>query len=217
MSEAEWRRRWDDAFSEASRPTATSATRLAEEAARVALDADLDGVRKDPRDLDLPPWQKGRYGSAIGRAVHGVLQGVDLTTGDGLRQAAAAQAAAEAIIGKESIIEGFCRSALASAPVREAAGGSHWREVYVGVPHGQAVLEGYVDLLYRGPEGLVIVDYKTDQWRGEADLGDKVSRYRVQLEAYATAVAAVTGEDVSGLKLLFLHPSGPARTIDLRD
>ena len=32
------------------------------------------GLHKRPRDLDLPPWQKGRYGSAVGRAVHGVLQ-----------------------------------------------------------------------------------------------------------------------------------------------
>ena len=46
------------------------------------------GLAKEPRDVDLPPWQKGRYGTAIGRAVHGVLQTVDLATGDGLAEAA---------------------------------------------------------------------------------------------------------------------------------
>jgi hypothetical protein len=32
------------------------------------------GLVKGPRDLELSPWHKGRYGTAIGRAVHGVLQ-----------------------------------------------------------------------------------------------------------------------------------------------
>ena len=42
------------------------------------------GLQKRPRDLDLPPWLKGRYGTAIGRAVHGTLQTIDLATGAGL-------------------------------------------------------------------------------------------------------------------------------------
>ena len=32
------------------------------------------GLAKGPRDLELPPWNKGRYGTALGRAVHAVLQ-----------------------------------------------------------------------------------------------------------------------------------------------
>jgi hypothetical protein len=50
----------------------------------------------------LPPWQKGRYVSAIGRAVHAVLQTVDLATGQGLAEAGAAQAAAEGVLGREN-------------------------------------------------------------------------------------------------------------------
>ena len=42
------------------------------------------GAAKAARDVELPPWSKGRYGTAIGRAVHGVLQVVDLATGAGL-------------------------------------------------------------------------------------------------------------------------------------
>ena len=55
------------------------------------------GLAKRPVDLDLPAWRRGRYGTAIGRAVHGVLQVVDLATGDGLEALARAQAAAEGI------------------------------------------------------------------------------------------------------------------------
>ncbi len=55
------------------------------------------GLAKGPRDLELPPWSKGRFGTAIGRAVHGVLQTVDLATGAGLRDAVAAQVLAEGV------------------------------------------------------------------------------------------------------------------------
>ena len=57
----------------------------------------IPGLQKRPRDLDLPPWLKGRYGTAVGRAVHGVLQTIDLATGAGLDDAVAAQCQAEAV------------------------------------------------------------------------------------------------------------------------
>ena len=41
----------------------------------------------------------------------------------------------------------------------------HWREVYACTPIGDRLLEGYVDLLYRGDDGLVVVDHKTSGQR----------------------------------------------------
>ena len=107
------------------------------------------GLAKRAVDLDLPAWRKGRYGTAIGRAVHAVLQVVDLATGEGLAALARAQATAEGIEGEHERIAALARSALDAPCVIEAAGSRHWREVYVGVPIGDTVLEGYVDLLYR--------------------------------------------------------------------
>jgi ATP-dependent exoDNAse (exonuclease V) beta subunit len=215
LSLAEWEDQRRAALASASRPVAVSATRMAEEAARAAQLETLAGIHKDARDIELPPWQKGRYGSAIGRAVHAVLQTVDLATGDGLGEACAAQAAAEGVLGREGVIEAFCRSALDSDVVQGAARRPHWREVYVGIPYGDAVLEGYIDLLYRDVNGLVIVDYKTDSWRTPADLDTKVQRYRVQLHAYEKAVADATGEPVSDLRLLFLNAGGSAHSVTL--
>jgi ATP-dependent exoDNAse (exonuclease V) beta subunit len=198
----QWRADRAAAFAVAARPIATSATRLAEEAARAKGDPALD---KGPRDLDLPPWQKGRYGTAIGRAVHGVLQVVDLVTGDGVVEASASQAAAEGVLGKERVIERLARAALASALVQRAATRPRWREVYVGVPWGgDGVLEGYVDLLYRDDDGLVVVDYKTDAWGTDAHLDAKVERYSVQLQAYASALTTALGQPVARAVLLFL-------------
>ena len=204
----EWEREMAAAREAGTRPVAVSATRLAEEAARAAEVEVLAGIHKDARDIDLPPWQKGRYGSAVGRAVHGVLQSIDLRTGAGLAEECAAQAAAEFVFGKEPVIQAFCRSALGSELVRSAAERPHWREVYVGIPQGDRVLEGYIDLLYRADDGLVIVDYKTDSWSSPADLDAKVQRYAPQLAAYREAVAVTTGEPVAGLWLLFLRPEG---------
>lgn len=90
------------------------------------------------------------------------------------------------------------------------------REVYVGCPFGDGVLEDFVDLLYRDDDGLVVVDYKTDSWRADADLDAKVDRYRVQLGAYAYAVSRVVDEPVTRAVLLFLSPTRAVeRAVDL--
>src|SRR5690606_38108668 len=91
------------------------------------------GLAKRPRDLDLPPWQKGRYGTAIGRAVHGVMQTIALAPPPGgartdVDDAVAAQAAAEGIVGHEARIRALVDAALASPTVAEAARSRHWRE-----------------------------------------------------------------------------------------
>jgi len=172
------------------------------------------GLAKDARDLELPPWNKGRYGTAVGRAVHGVLQAVDLATGRGLADAVAGQALAEGVTQHADIVAQLARAALDSDTVRRAAQRPHWRETYVGTLVGDRVLEGLVDLLYRDDDGLVIVDYKTDTVPPAA-LPRRVAFYRPQLAAYAAALQAATGEPLARCILLFLSPHGAAeRTVD---
>ena len=203
-----WIARHDAAFATGSRRRFVSATALA----RLADDAAADdpGIAKEGRDLELPPWNKGRYGTAIGRAVHAVLQTVDLSTGAGLADLAAAQAAAEGVLGFETTIAELVQSALASPTVRTACATEYWRETYVAVPVEEVTLEGYVDLVYRDPDrgGLVVVDYKTDAIFDEAKLQARLAHYSVQGAAYAIAVAAATGERVDRCVFLFLAPGG---------
>jgi CRISPR/Cas system-associated exonuclease Cas4 (RecB family) len=203
-----WLAQHDAAFATGARRkfvSATALTRLADAAA-----ADDPGVAKEGRDLELPPWNKGRYGTAIGRAVHAVLQTVDLSSGAGLADLAAAQAAAEGVLGFELTIAELVRAALGSATVRAACSTEFWRETYVAVPVEELTLEGYVDLVYRDPngDGLVVVDYKTDAIANEAKLAARLAHYSVQAAAYAVAVAAATGERVSRCIFLFLAPDG---------
>jgi ATP-dependent exoDNAse (exonuclease V) beta subunit len=166
-----------------------------------------EGAAKAPRDLDLPPWSKGRYGSAVGRAVHGVLQVVDLSSGQGLQNAVRAQVLAEGLADHAETVNELVQSALASDIVRRAASREHWREAYVGAPLDGQLVEGIIDLLYREDDGsLVVVDYKTDVVSAPT-LDAKVAFYRPQLDVYRRMLIATTGAEVTA-RLLFLHPGG---------
>jgi ATP-dependent helicase/nuclease subunit A len=211
---ATWIAEHDAAFATGARRRFVSATalaRLIDEAA--ALDP---GVNKEGRDLELPPWNKGRYGTAIGRAVHAVLQTVDLATGAGLADLAAAQAAAEGVLGFEETIAALVTAAITSPSIATACAGEYWRETYVAVPVEGLTHEGYVDLVYRDAAAagaLVVVDYKTDNVRTESDLTERLAHYRVQGAAYAIAVAAATGERVDRCVFVFLSPSGAREVV----
>jgi ATP-dependent helicase/nuclease subunit A len=210
-----WRAERARALDESGRPRTVAATTLARDA--VPRDEPVDpGLVKDARDLELPPWQKGRYGTAVGRAVHAVLQTVDLATGAGLDEAAAAQAAAEGVLGREAVVAALARSALRAPAIAEAAASPHWREVYVAAPIGATLLEGYIDLLYRTPEGLVVVDYKTDHLPDEPSVDARLAHYRRQGAAYALAVERVTGLRVTRCVFVFCSP-GVARQRDVDD
>jgi ATP-dependent helicase/nuclease subunit A len=203
----DWRRIRDEALATSGRPRTLAATALTDDGRPDALDD--PGLHKRPRDLDLPPWQKGRYGTAIGRAVHGVLQTIDLSSGGGIAEAVASQAAAEGVSGYEAHIRQLVEAALRSPSVVAAAAAPHWREVYVGVPVGdEHTLEGYVDLLYRRPGGLVVADYKTGPCGVDADLGPLVERYRMQGASYALAIGDATREPVLDMVFVFLTPEG---------
>ena len=134
---------------------------------------------------------------------------VDLATGDGLAGAASAQAAAEGIPDRADEIERSVRAALGSSSVRAAVeSGRYWREVYVAVPIEGVMIEGFIDLLYETPEGLVVVDYKTDRLPSEAELNAALERYRLQGAAYALALNEALRRAVARCRFVFVSPAG---------
>jgi ATP-dependent exoDNAse (exonuclease V) beta subunit len=176
----------------------------------VALDAhvvEIAGWAKGKRNLEEPPWAKGRYGTAVGRAVHAVLQVVGLATGDGLDAAVAAQCVAEGVVEHEDVVRAMVRSALDSDIVQRAAAREHWRESYVGtIRKDGTVLEGFVDLIYREDDGsLVVVDYKTDVVP-EAALPARRKYYQPQMDAYVETLATATDADARGALLFTSAP-----------
>lgn len=191
---------------------------VSDEAAASEVRETAAGLSKDQRDLESPPWNKGRYGSAIGRAVHAVLQTIDLRTGAGLDGAVSAQALAEGVLGQEELIASLARSAIGSDVIARAAAREHWREIYVGTElESGTILEGFIDLVYRDDDGaLVVVDYKTDAVP-DAAIDVRARVYLPQMAAYCAAVERATGQRVDRAELIFVRPDGAlTRTVTSR-
>ena len=125
-----------------------------------------------------------------------------------LDDAVAAQCQAEAVPERAGDVRRLVAEALASPVVQAAAASPHWREVYACTPVGDRLLEGYIDLLYRDPQGLVVVDHKTSASSDPAELDRRLAGYRLQGAAYAVAVGRATGQTVTRVVFLFLTPNG---------
>ena len=193
---ARWIEARDEVIERQGRPSTVAATRLAE-VAKEEIKAEQESDE---------PWRRGRAGTSIGRAVHAVLQTVDLATGDGIEETARAQAAAEGIPGRVDDIVRLSWGAVRSAVVKRAVeSGRYWREVPVGVPIGDGSLQGFIDLLFETPDGLAIVDYKTDSVSAEG-VSAAAARYRPQAGGYALAIQRATGRRVAEVVFLFLEP-----------
>lgn len=185
-----WQRQ--DILQKQSRPVSVAATTLAQ-------------VAKEESTAE-EPWRRGRGGTSLGRAVHAVLQTVDLATGSGLEATAKAQATAEGVPDREAEVLALARVALESPVVKRAVSSGHlWREVPVAAPLEGGIVEGFIDLLFEEDDGLVIVDYKTDAL-GVDQTADAANRYRIQGGAYALALQKVTGKHVKEVVFLFLQP-----------
>ena len=190
----------------ATRAARVAAARRAPTVAATALAHDADGEVVEVVDDERPPWRRGRAASAVGRAVHAVLQTVDLRTGDGLAATARAQALAEGVVEREGDIRALASSALQSPIVRDAVDNAwrYWREVPVGVEIDGVLVEGFIDLLVETPDGLVVVDYKTDHV-SDALIDARLATYRLQGAAYALALETILGKPVARVVFLFVR------------
>jgi ATP-dependent exoDNAse (exonuclease V) beta subunit len=201
--EEEWLRRREAVINEVGSLRVLTATGLAH--------TNEDEVPPE-RNSDVAGSRRGRAATSLGRAVHAVLQVVDLATADALDSLASAQAAAEGISDQAEYVARLARAAVASDAVRRAASQRHWREVPVGATVDDVILEGFIDLLYEEPDGrLVVLDYKTDAVSG-AQLDERAARYRLQGGVYALLVVHVTGRQVARIEFVFAD-AGETRAI----
>jgi ATP-dependent exoDNAse (exonuclease V) beta subunit len=199
-----WQARRAALLAAASRPHVWSATAIAA-AARGGDDiAGVDGADGD--DGVIAPVRPGRAGTAFGRAVHAVLEVVPADDPGALEHLARLQAEHEGLADAAADIAAAARAALASPAVRAAREASRvWRELFVTAPVGDTVLEGFIDLLVETPDGLHVIDYKTDLVdRASAD--DAVRRYRLQAATYALALEISTDRPVTRCTFVFVAP-----------
>ncbi len=209
---AVWQVQQDSIRAASARAEAVSAGAIAHRRAAEPAGLLPAGLAKDPQDLELPPWRKGRYGTAVGRAVHAALQTIDLVSGAGLDGTAQAQAMGEGIADWGEVVERLARSALASPTVRWAAARPHHKETFVGSEVDGRVVEGFIDLLVEAEDGsLVIVDYKTDAEPSPTTLQE----YQRQLAVYGSLVRGATGRSVSRRVLVFCREEGGAVEVEV--
>lgn len=187
----------DDLLGRARRKTFTSAT------AEVRETKDAGSTKEDDSD-ESEPWARGRGGTRLGRAVHAAIQSLPMDAGDDMVRAfASAQAVAEAIPDRAAQVARLVRRALDSeAAQRARAAPRALREVPFAVQSGDVTLEGFIDLLIETPEGLEVVDWKTDQIPA-ADIDGRLGEYRLQAGLYVWGLQAATGRRVHRVTYVF--------------
>ena len=191
-------------------PRVRSATAIATAAAARERRRRADpGLAKDARDLELPPWNKGRYGTAVGRAVHAVLQTVDLRTGDGIDDTAPRRPRPRASSGGRTTSPRSPAARSRRPPCTKPSPPRSGARCTSRTPVGGHTLEGYVDLVYRTPR-RVWSSSTTRPTRGATSPTStpRSRAYRLQGASYALAVEAATGEPVARCVFLFLGTDG---------
>jgi ATP-dependent helicase/nuclease subunit A len=155
-----------------------------------------------------------------GEAVHLALQFLDFsqcTDLDSTKQAISALVTARHLTEEQAAsvepaqILGFLTSPLGK---RMQASQSMMREfkfsvladgTKFGAYGGSLLLQGVVDCCWEEPDGLVILDFKTDRIRASV-VEDRAERYHAQLQAYRYAMEQVMERPVQSCWLYFLEP-----------
>jgi ATP-dependent helicase/nuclease subunit A len=144
-------------------------------------------------------------GATVGSAVHRALELLDL----GAPTELAISFAVEMACGELSsprltgAVRVLVQSALRSPVMRLAGTCRHWKEVPIVADIGGRIVEGFIDLLVDTGDGLIVVDYKTDQVRSGTDREEKAAAYAPQITAYAKAIGG-TGLHVHQALLCFI-------------
>lgn len=180
------------------------------------------GLQRDPGSGLEALRSRGRYGTDVGKAVHEVMQRLDLDDPargfDALVTAACDNVdLADGEIRERvrqlarSIVGSGLFERMRAAPVCE-------REIYVGavgeVDGEPATIWGYADAVFETGDGsYAVVDFKTDS---SASTDDELrERYTAQLRAYADVIEQATGRRVGECWLLVGRIDEPAKEIPI--
>lgn len=211
-----------------SKVTATELKRLEPETAPPE-DAGAPLLKGAPRTQtfrrpDFSPRERRLTAAERGTATHRTLQYLhfaDARTPEGIRAQVETLTARGQLTAREaqavntaSLLQ-LMRTPLGAALAAAEAAGTLRREFrfsllcpaetfFPGADAEQVLLQGVVDAWFETPDGLVIVDYKTDRIRPDA-VPERTAYYAAQLRAYAGAMARITGRPVCRRTLYFLH------------
>ncbi|MBR3555796.1 MAG: UvrD-helicase domain-containing protein [Oscillospiraceae bacterium] len=86
---------------------------------------------------------------------------------------------------------------------------------FLGEGTGETLLQGVVDLWSELPEGILLLDYKTDRVTPETQ-ADRAKEYEPQLRAYAWALERITGKKVLR-RMIWFFATGQMTEVSCRE
>ncbi len=154
---------------------------------------------------ELDPDKRGRGGTDVGSAVHGVLQDVDFDDDSNLDKLVAQAVEAYNIPDLKNDVALLVRNVLSSPSVAAATSDNSWSEAWVAAEVEEGIeIEGSVDLMVQHEDGsITIIDYKTDRVQGEF-LEERARGYENQLAGYALVLEKM-GMKVRSAVLVFAN------------
>lgn len=160
-------------------------------------------------------------GAQRGIILHYIMQQVDFSniSQAGLQSQLEAMVEAEMLTSLEAAsvgldrIEAFFGSALGqrilqAQRVFREVGFNQLVEAWQVLPDAAAaeeklLLQGVIDLYFEEPDGLVVVDYKTDRVTPD-NRQNLIAQYQIQVQAYCRALQAISGQPVKQGYIYFL-------------
>ncbi len=185
-----WREGVDRAVAEGSRPSIATqtVTQWAKNAAPLSMELPPVEVIEVPREPDRPG------GRRFGALVHGVLATVPLDGGaDVIHRLTTVQARTLGATDEEAESAAKVVQTVLSQPLLQRAQQASKanrcrRDTPVAWRDGDNLIEGVVDLAFEVDDKWTVVDFKTDE-----EL-TRFSNYAAQVELYARAIEAATGQ-----------------------
>lgn len=137
-----------------------------------------------------------KEGKLIGNIFHKVMEEIDFERGEGVSELVHRRCVKEDGEHLIDIIMEMLERTLASDIVEEAVRAErYYREVPVDFIEDDTLVSGKIDLLIEGEDGLIVVDYKTDDVDDD-EWVKRLSIYARQVEEYARGVELATGNRV---------------------
>ena len=178
--EAAWKESLDIALTAAMKPSLENLTATGEKTAQ-----------QPARDPEPSAWHGGQ-GMSLGARVHALLEKWDF------RKNSAEAVDSELL----PFVDNFFRSGI---PSRALAARRYWREMPFAVLEEESkLLEGMIDLVIEEEDGLVVIDYKTDNVNSREEARVRFNEsYRGQGAFYRRALESA-GLSVKSVAFLFL-------------
>jgi len=205
----------------AALPAVLSVSALKELADRRGTEDTPRAVASEAAPLRAPTFgltEPSADGRTVGVACHRFLQHADLArlgSAEAVREQIAAMVSAGRLPEAEADLVPVADLVWFGTTPEASLLAEHTRNCRREVPFVYAlpvedlgeriIVRGIIDCLVELPDGLLILDYKTDRIPDAATWEERVAGYTVQLQLYAGAAADIFARSVKRALLVFLH------------